>query len=67
MSQHFVNRLVKSYEAAIDLLLEVYIDKDVKDVEDLIQERMNQIANRKQWDREVEKIEHNIDLYEPLN
>lgn len=64
MSKDFLNRLMKSYEAALDLLREAYVDKDV---EKLIQERMNKIANRKQWDREVEKFERNIDLYEPLN
>jgi hypothetical protein len=55
---------MKSYEAALDLLREAYVDKDV---EKLIQERMNKIANRKQLDREMEKFERNIDLYEPLN
>ena len=58
------DRLMKSYEAALDLLREVYVDKDV---EELIQERMNKIANRKQWDREVERFNRNIDLYEPMN
>ena len=61
MSKDFLNRLMKSYEAALDLLREAYADKDV---EELIQERMNQIADRKQWDREVERCTRNADLYE---
>lgn len=64
MNKETLSRLIKSYEAALDLLREVYINEDI---EKLIQERMNKIANRKQWDREVEKFERSIDLYEPLN
>lgn len=64
MNKETLSRLIKSYEAALDLLREAYVDENV---ENLIQERMNRIANRKQWDREVEKFERNIDLYEPLN
>lgn len=64
MSKETLSRLIKSYEAALDLLREAYVDKDI---EKLIQERMNKIADRKQWDREVEKFKRNIDLYEPLN
>ena len=64
MNKETLNRLIKSYEAALDLLREVYVNEDV---EKLIQERMNKIDNRNQWDREVEKFERNIDLYEPLN
>lgn len=64
MSKETLNRLIKSYEAALDLLREVYVDKNI---EELIQERMNKIANRKQWDREVERFNRNIDLYEPMN
>lgn len=64
MNKETLSRLIKSYEAALDLLREAYVNKDV---EKLIQERMNKIANRNQWDREVEKFERNMDLYEPLN
>lgn len=64
MKKETLNRLVKSYEAALDLLREVY---DGKNVENLIQERMNKIADRKQWDREMDKFYRNIDLYEPLD
>lgn len=64
MDKETLNRLIKSYEAALDLLREVYIGKDV---ERLIQERMNKIADRKQWDREVDKFYRNIELYEPLD